>query len=570
MTKFGILEYALWICLLSVISITVSAQDFLNLDFEFSTAKAQPRKWSVEGEGDRYFVWVDSTLAQSGTHSLHVTQTNSEIYIFLRIPGRDVAGKKIRVESYVKLSGHDSVHARLMITEPGNHTPVSSQIAKTNQVDWQMISSEASYPPNYASDRLLVSINGSGTGEFWIDHVSILIEGKAYGNGVPDFREPTKGEIQALNENAIEIKSAEFKLARKDFAGFNHLIGNARIVALGENSHGSSSIYKLKLGLVKYLVQNLGFTIFALEMPVADAEVINQYVLFGKGVREDIIKHLVYKAWQTNEMINIVEWIKAYNKGKIEKIRFCGFDIQNGAFALKIVEDYAKKSDIGLYKAILEINRLNQHAKSGHPDWETIYKEATEMYTVFVSSNQGKESTSLSTIEHYLNVYLQSLSQNYLTDSTISRDEYMALNVNWILKHWGKGSKMILSADNSHVSKVTGKMGDYLQKSFSNRYIAIGFTFNSGRYSAYGKQKYYEVYPSYPGTYEYLFSKCRYKSFSIDIRKVSSIPLMSQISGFRSIGSTPQETTQFADMNLRQHFDAIIYTEKSIHTTYLK
>ncbi|QIP18010.1 erythromycin esterase family protein [Spirosoma aureum] len=80
---------------------------------------------------------------------------------------------------------------------------------------------------------------------------------------------------------------------------------------------------------------------------------------------------------------------------------------------------------------------------------------------------------------------------------------------------------------------------------------------------------YYEVHPPYVGTYEYFFSKSDYPNFLLDLRKTERIPILNQSAGFRSIGSRPQETTQFADINIKNHFDLIVYQAESVHTTYL-
>lgn len=549
------------------------AQSFLNLDFEFGVVKSQPRKWSIEGEGDNYFAKLDSSVAKSGSHSLYITQTKADVYTFLRLPRADIAGTRIKVEGYVKLSEADSLQVRFMLAEPGGHTPVISNQADTKQRDWQLLSIESSFPANYTSDRLLIALTTSGTGKLWLDNVRITINGKSYGNGQPDFREPTEEEIKTLNAKAIPIKSLNLEPEAKDLAPLKDVIGNATIVALGENSHGSSSIYQLKLSLVKYLVKELGFTVFALETPVVEADKINQYVLYGKGTREDVVTNLVYKSWQTPDMLNIIEWLKSYNETANKKVEFRGFDMQNGMPALDTVQNFARKNDKDLFQQITELKGYYEQTKNQQLTWDSLYKKANEVYKYMgsktTSDYSGIGKNDLSKIIYYMNIFLQSLSSNYKSDLTKTRDEYMAENIDWIVRNSGNDSKIIVSADNTHITKESGKTGSYLKHIYGDKYLAFGFTFNTGTYTAYGKEKYYEVHPPYAGTYEYLFSKCRYKNFLLDIRNTNNIPILNQPAGFRSIGSKPQETTQFADIILKNHFDVIVFIENSIHTTYL-
>jgi hypothetical protein len=58
-------------------------------------------------------------------------------------------------------------------------------------------------------------------------------------------------------------------------------------------------------------------------------------------------------------------------------------------------------------------------------------------------------------------------------------------------------------------------------------------------------------------------------NFILDIRPSQLHEVFKRPLGFRSIGSRPQETTQFADIYLQSHFDIIVFTTKSAHTTSL-
>jgi len=465
----------------------LTAQVFLNLDFEYSVYNAQPRKWAIEGEGESYDAKVDSTTAKSGHKSLHVTVTNGGVYTFLWIPGRTIAGKTVRVESYIRFRNADSLMTMLAFRDPDGGRPNTSQPIKGNNADWNLATYQASFPENYSSDRLLVALVARGTGEFWMDNVKIEIDGQDYGNGTPDFKEPTAKEIALLDKAAVEIKVTNTGL--DDLVPVGKMIGNARIVALGENSHGSSTIYRFKLRMVKFLVEKKKFSIFALEMPAMEAGRINGYVLKDTGTVDNVLKDLTYPSWQTQEMVDIIQWIRSYNITTDKKVEFKGFDSQNSSRALQ--------------------------------------------------DRSGKEE---------------------------SRDQYMAENIEQLAED-NVGKKMILSADNTHVTKASGKMGDFLSRRYGKSYLAVGFTFNNGSYSAYGPKKYYDVHPSYAGTYEYLFSKSRFKNFLLDLRTINDIPILDRMAGFRSIGSRPQETTQFTEIEIKKNFDLIVYLDNSVHTS---
>ncbi|QHV98161.1 erythromycin esterase family protein [Spirosoma endbachense] len=460
-------------------------QNFWNLDFEYGLYKAQPRIWSIEGEGENYSAQLDSTTTYSGHRSLHLVLKNAQVFLFVPIPAKLIAGKTVTLEGYVKFAQSDSLQARLLFHNPSTSSPIASESIISADKTWKVVAHQASFPVNYSSDRLLVALSAEGTGEYWIDAISIKIDGRQQGNGAPDFKEPTRSELQALNKKAIPIQSIDPQSRSNDLAPLKRLIGRARIVALGENSHGSASIYQLKLRLVKHLVEQAGFTVFALEMPMLEADRINDYLLNGKGTRQEVAKNLSYKSWQTKEMMAIIQWLFTYNKTARQKVEFRGFD------------------------------------------------------------------------------------RPILADKTKSRDEQMARAIEGFLSTCQPACKIIVSADNTHVTKSSGKMGDFLHRHYGKDYLAVGFTYGRGTYSAYGPEPYYEVHPPYVGTYEYFFSKSDYPNFLLDLRTTGAIPILNQSAGFRSIGSRPQETTQFAEIRIKNHFDLIVYQAESVHTTYL-
>jgi hypothetical protein len=87
----------------------LSAQQFLNLDFEHSVYNAQPTKWVIEGEG-QYYASVDSLGNKySGKKSLLIQLKNGEAYVFLSLPSKAVKGKAIKVTGFVNASQFDSL-----------------------------------------------------------------------------------------------------------------------------------------------------------------------------------------------------------------------------------------------------------------------------------------------------------------------------------------------------------------------------------------------------------------------------------------------------------------------------
>jgi hypothetical protein len=247
-------------------AIVSNGQVFLNLDFEYAGYKDQPRKWVTEGEG-KFTAHLDTSKVHSGKRSLSVELKDAQTYTFLSLPRNSIVGKTITVTGYINGSKSDSVKVILAFKDP-NSKPTTTPIEEQVSGKWIQFTTSSTIPSNYKSDRLLFAVIMMGTGNVSLDNVSILIDGEPFGNGEPDFREPFKSEIDVIQKNA-----SPFFLSQSNLPNIDLEIGDATIVGLGENSHGSS-FFQLKNELVKYLIQRKGFTVFALESPVIEADKI--------------------------------------------------------------------------------------------------------------------------------------------------------------------------------------------------------------------------------------------------------------------------------------------------------
>jgi erythromycin esterase len=535
-------------------SFLLSAQEFWNLDFEHGVYPAQPRKWSIEGEGELYSARVDSTqAAHHGRKSLQLVMKEAQVFTFLRIPRSIVGGQSIQFSIYAKSGSSPSPQIMLAFRDPGGGRPIMTSPVQAGN-EWKVLTHQTSIQSDYSSDFLLVAVIASGTGTIWLDNVSIKVNGMEKGTGPPDFGEPSTNEIDALNSQLIALANFD-----KD-AGSRTMFGSARVVGIGENSHGSASIYSTKLQLLKFLVQHNGFNVFALESPAVEADAINEYVLGGSSTSEDILRNLVYPSWQTREMLDIVQWIREYNKKATRKVEFRGIDMQDGVAALTALEKLAANNARCL-SSISILKQLWISGTTGEKAWPDVHQSASAVEVSFDANDQSLKLDFL----RYHTVLLQAVALKG-DKSGNTRDDYLAENVALLVR---EGNRVVVSADNTHVTKASGKMGRRLSETFGNEYLALGMTFGTGSYWAYGPNRYYDVHPPYAGTYEYLLAKAHSREFVLDLRRATGIDLLSHSSGFRSIGSKPQETTQFAEIDIRQHFDVVVYISESEHTVVL-
>lgn len=152
--------------------------------------------------------------------------------------------------------------------------------------------------------------------------------------------EPTAAELAWLRAHAIPLKSVAAGSGCDDLAPFKSMVGDARIVALGEGTHGTREFFQMKHRLVEFLVSECGFTIFSIEASMPEAYRLNDYVLHGRGEPKELIAGMYFWTWNTEEVLALVEWMRAYNASGRGRIEFTGFDMQTPDVAARIVTDY--------------------------------------------------------------------------------------------------------------------------------------------------------------------------------------------------------------------------------------
>src|SRR6516165_9088410 len=113
-----------------------------------------------------------------------------------------------------------------------------------------------------------------------------------------------------------------------DMQPLKKVVGDARIVSLGEATHGSREFFQLKHRMVEFLATQMGFTIFSIEANMPEAYKLNDFVLNGNGDPAKLIKGMYFWTWDTQEVLDMVLWMREFNKSGKGPVQFTGFDMQ--------------------------------------------------------------------------------------------------------------------------------------------------------------------------------------------------------------------------------------------------
>jgi erythromycin esterase len=143
--------------------------------------------------------------------------------------------------------------------------------------------------------------------------------------------------------SAIPLDTVEAGHGFADLQRLGALIGNARIVSLGEATHGTREFFQLKHRLLEYLVAELEFTMFGIEANYPECLRVNDYVLNGTGDPAAALAGTHFWTWDTEEVLALIEWIRSWNRSHARNIKFYGFDMQFPAEAALGVLDYLAK-----------------------------------------------------------------------------------------------------------------------------------------------------------------------------------------------------------------------------------
>ncbi|GAB3820290.1 erythromycin esterase family protein [Pontibacter rugosus] len=129
-------------------------------------------------------------------------------------------------------------------------------------------------------------------------------------------------------------------------------IGDARVVMLGEASHGTSEYYTWRTAISRRLIQEKGFKFIAVEGDWPECYVVNRMV---KGYQTtskiaDVLQ--VYRRWPTWmwanwEVAALVEWLREYNnqRSSPDKAGFYGLDVYSLWESLDQIVRYLEQTD---------------------------------------------------------------------------------------------------------------------------------------------------------------------------------------------------------------------------------
>src|SRR6267142_3311120 len=162
------------------------------------------------------------------------------------------------------------------------------------------------------------------------------------------LNQQTFGLTNLVRENSHVLTGAS-----SDYDPLIQQIGEARLVLIGEASHGTHDFYRERAQITKRLIQEKGFTAVAVEADWPDAYRVNRYVR-GASVDAEAIDSLAgFKRfptwmWRNADVLDFIGWLRAHNDvlpKTANKVGCYGLDLYSLHSSIEAVLGYLAKVD---------------------------------------------------------------------------------------------------------------------------------------------------------------------------------------------------------------------------------
>ena len=380
--------------------------------------------------------------------------------------------------------------------------------------------------------------------------------------------------------------------------------GNARLVLLGEATHGTSEFYRARAAISRKLIRDHGFNIVAVEADWPDAARIDRYVrdLPGAPPKERAFARFPSWMWRNVEMLEFVEWLKTHNSRRPPdaKVEFRGLDIYSLQASIAAVLDYLDLVD----PAAAEIARYrygcltpwqSDPARYGHRalmGGETCEKEVRDQLLALLDRRLADgepffDATQNARVvraaeEYYRIMYLGS------RESWNLRDRHMFDTLQTLI-HRRADSKAIVWAHNSHIGNAAAtsmgwegefNIGELCRAAYGSEMVAIGFGTDTGTVAAASDwdspMEVKTVRAARPDSFEHLFRQSGHARSLTEwrgdkharLRELLGEPRLE-----RAIGVVYRPDTELLSHYFRavlsEQFDALVWFETSRAVTPL-
>lgn len=412
---------------------------------------------------------------------------------------------------------------------------------------------------------------------------------------------PLAARLRAAAEPLPEIDDAAFAAAFDRF-------GDARIVLLGEASHGTSQFYRARAAITRRLIEEHGFTIVAVEADWPDAANVDRFVRHRprRDGEEAAFRRFPTWMWRNEEVERFVRWLRNHNEGRAPEAMagFYGLDLYNLSGSMRAVIDYL--DDVDPEAAALARERYgclmpwsSDPAGYGRLAISTGYARCEAPVVAMLGELQAKRLAYIAEdgeewLDAAANARLVKNAEAYYramyegaAESWNLRDTHMFETLCQLLGAKGPEAKAVVWAHNSHIGnaaftemgQVRGELniGQLVKERFGEEARLIGFGTHQGTVAAAtdwdAPMEVKQVRPSLEGSYERLSHDTGLPRFLLHLRRSGIGEALMEPRLERFIGVIYRPETErwshYAEAILPRQFDAWAWFDETEAVTPL-
>tara|TARA_R110000823_G_scaffold139607_8_gene269595 strand:+ start:23510 stop:25507 length:1998 start_codon:yes stop_codon:yes gene_type:complete len=387
-------------------------------------------------------------------------------------------------------------------------------------------------------------------------------------------------------------------------------IGDARVVLIGEASHGTSEFYRMRAAITRRLIEEHGFRIVAVEADWPDAARIDHYVRHKEATPSEWTAFSRFPTWMWRnvETQEFVDWLHAYNSSQDwqQRAGFYGLDLYSLYNSARAVIDYLEDID----PELAEVARLRYGCLSPWEADPAAYGQAalTGRYqdcerdviamlkSLYERRQRYAENDGARFLDAAQNAELVASAERYYRvmyygsrDSWNLRDSHMFETLKRIMAGAGDNPRAVVWAHNSHIGDARAtemsargehNIGQLCRQAFDDASYHIGFGTDHGTVAAASnwdsEMEIKRVRPAHERSYERLFHLSEQPGLLLPLRDQESTELRNDLTQRRlerAIGVIYRPQSELAshyfEAQLTRQFDEYIWVNESSAVTPL-
>lgn len=329
-------------------------------------------------------------------------------------------------------------------------------------------------------------------------------------------------------------------------------IGNARVVLIGEATHGTSEFYRMRERITRALIEQKGFRFVAIEGDWPDAARVDHYVRHMEYPPSEWTAFARFPTWmwRNTEVRAFVDWLRAFNAARKPEQRaaFHGLDLYSLYDSIRVVLTYLDAVDPKTARVARERYGCltpwqSDPATYGHAALTGQYGSCEPAVTAVLADLMKKraayaEHDGERFMDAAQNAKLVANAERYYRimyygsrASWNLRDGHMFETLKTLLAFYGRETRAVVWAHNSHVGDASAtemssrgehNLGQLCRREFGRDCYIIGFGTHGGQVAAAsdwgGPMEIKDIVPSLASSYERMCHDAGVPSFMLPLR----------------------------------------------------